>query len=424
MSKFSRKDFLKRSVLATVSLPFVHLRTSGEVRMFHLPNTPISEKDEGFWGEVRNQYSLDERIINFNNGSVGPQPISVQDVHVDLYRFSNKAPAHNMWQEVDMKREQLREELAKLLDCETEELAINRNTTEGLNTIIFGLELKAGDEVVVSDFDYPFMLNAWKQRAERDGIVVKTVHLPLPIEQNDLAIELYRQAITPKTKVVHLTHVINWTGQIMPVKAITEMAHQNGCEVIVDAAHSLAQIPLSFKEIGCDYLATSLHKWLGAPFGTGALIIKREKISSVWPLLSAWEPKSSDIRKFELLGTRSVPAEMAVLDAIIFHRKLGVEHIRNRLHYLKLYWTEQVKNLNGIHFHTSLNSQFSGAMATISIDGFSAAEIAKLLLEKEGIDVGTVVWNGLDAVRISPHIYSSLQELDRLVDAIRKMVEK
>jgi selenocysteine lyase/cysteine desulfurase len=268
------------------------------------------------------------------------------------------------------------------------------------------------------------MLNAWRQRQMRDGIVLKEVKLPLPIDDVQLAVEIYRKAITPKTKVLHMTHVINWTGQIMPVKEITAMAKQHGCEVVVDAAHALAHIPLSFKEIGCDYLATSLHKWLGAPFGTGAMVIKQEKKALLWPAMSPYEPQSDDIRKFEFLGTRSIPAEMAALDAIAFHQKLGAKNVHQRLHYLKKHWTEQVKELPNLRIHTSLKPQFSGAMASFSIEGLSAGEIRQNLSETGGFDTGAIQWNGLDAVRVSPHIYISLGELDRLAAAIRRLTEQ
>lgn len=424
MVKLSRKDFLKRSIAATAVLPLAPMLNGCEAKPLVVPDSAGLYSDEAFWNEVRQQYLLDEEVINLNNGSVGPQPISVQKAHIDMYRQSNKAPAHYMWRELNEKRETLREELAKLMDADSDEVAINRNTTEGLNTVIFGLNLKAGDEVVVSDFDYPFMLNAWRQREMRDGIVVKEVKLPLPIEDVGQAVELYRKAISDKTKVVHITHVINWTGQIMPVKEITAMAKEKGCEVAVDSAHALAHIPLSFKEIGCDYLATSLHKWLGAPFGTGALVVKKEKKTSLWPLMSPYEPLSDDIKKFEFLGTRSIPAEMAALDAIEFHQKLGAKNVHKRLHYIKNYWVNQVKDIEGVTIHTSLKPEFGGAMATVSIDGLSAGQIAGGLRDTGKFDVGYIVWNGMDAVRISPHIYTSLDELDRLVSEIKNLANR
>jgi selenocysteine lyase/cysteine desulfurase len=424
MSRLSRKEFLKRSLLASASLPLVPLLATGADVPLPMPTEEDATTDEAFWAQVRSRFLLDERIVNLNNGSVGPQSVAVQEAHIEMYRLSNRSPAHYVWREVNDKREPLREELAKLMDCETEELAINRNTTEGLSTIIFGMDLKKGDEVVVSNFDYPFMLNAWRQRQMRDGIVLKEVRLPLPIEDVALAVELFRAAITPRTKVVHLTHVINWTGQIMPVKAITKMAKEMGCEVVVDAAHSLAHIPLSFKDIGCDYLATSLHKWLGAPFGTGAMIIRKEKKEKLWPLFAPYEPQGDDIKKFEFLGTRSIPAEMAALDAIGFHRELGPEKVHQRLHYIKTHWAEKVMDLENVHFHTSLKQEFSGAIATISIDGLTAGQIMKALFDREGFHVGYIQWEGLDGVRVSPHIYTSLEELDRLAAAIRKLASE
>lgn len=421
MSKLSRKQFLKQTILTTVGLPFVSQFDGSNPTSFVVPESTHLETDEVFWNEVRQQFTLDEKVINFNNGSVGPQSKHVQDTHIDMYRQANQAPAYHMWKKQNKKREKLRSELAKLMDADTEEVAINRNTTEGLNTVIFGLNLKAGDEVVVSDFDYPFMLNAWRQREMRDGIVINEVKLPLPIEDITQAVELYRNAISSKTKVVHVTHVINWTGQVMPVKEITAMAQEKGCEVVVDAAHALAHVPISFKDIGCDYLATSLHKWLGAPFGTGALIIKKEKKAALWPTMSPYEPQSADIEKFEFLGTRSIPAEMASLDAIAFHRKLGPKNVHQRLHYIKNYWVEQVKDLERVTLHTSLKPEFSGAIATISIDGLTAGDIASALWNQESFDVGYITWNGMNAVRISPHIYTSLGELDRLVVVIKKL---
>jgi len=426
MPKLSRKEFLKKSFAvsaASVALPLYPILAQEPLTQLTIPSRENLESDEQFWLNVRQQFALDSNVVNLNNGAVGPQPLVVQQSHLEMYQKSNLAPSHFMWKEVDGKREKLRGELANLLGCDREEVAINRNTTEGLSTVIFGLDLKAGDEVVISDFDYPYALNAWEQRVKRDGIVLKEVKLQLPIEDENEALKLYRAAITLKTKAVHLTHIINWTGQIMPVKELTQMAQELGCQVVVDAAHSLAQIPLSFKEIGCDYMATSLHKWLGAPFGTGALVMKKERISAIWPLHSAWESQEADIRKFEVLGTRSYPAEMAAIDAIEFHKNLGIQALNDRLNLLRTYWVERTKNLQNLVFHTSSRKEFSAAMATFSIDGKTSIEIADGLFESDGLHVGVVNWNGMDGVRVSPHIYTSLEELDRLVAAITKLCE-
>lgn len=431
MAKLTRKQFIRSSFMTSAALSIGQFDNLASAENCEELSQLSDEKkpkdlatDEQFWAEVRKKFTLDERIINLNNGAVGPQPSVVQDAHVRLYRKSNLAPSHYMVDEIDGLRENLRKQLARFIDCLPEEVAINRNTTEGLNSVIFGLNLSKGDEVVASNYDYPFMLNAWKQREKRDGIVLKYVNLKLPIEDEDVAVSLYRNAITSKTKIVHVTHILNWTGQIMPAKKITKMAQGLGCEVIVDAAHSVGQIPVSFWEIGCDYLATSLHKWICAPFGTGTLVVRRDRISNVWPLLSAYEPGSDDIRKFEFLGTRSYPAEMAVLDALDFHLRIGSDKITARLRYLKNHWYEKITKLEGIQLHTSVSEDLSCAMATFSFENMTSKEMADKLFDSYNLHVGEINWQGLHGIRISPHIHTTLQELDVLVGAINELCEE
>lgn len=421
MSKLSRKDFLKRSFVGSAALPFLSLdRLSG---FPSISNEDIA-KDEAFWGSIRKLYRMDAEVVNLNNGAVGPQSNAVQEAYIQMYRESNRAPSYSMWQKVDSKRENLRTQLGTFLGCKPEEVAVNRNTTEGISSIIFGLDLNAGDEVIVSNYDYPFALNGWKQRALRDGIVLKEVELNLPIEDKEAAISLYTDAITEKTKVVHLTHILNWTGQLIPVKEITKIAHEKGCLVVVDAAHSVGQIPFSFSDVGCDFAATSLHKWVGAPFGTGALMVKQSRIEGLWPLHSAYESKSTNIRKFEFLGTRSNAAEMAVIDALAFQQQVGLGNIQMRLNELRAYWMKQLKDVPEITFHTSFSSEFAAAMGTFSIDGKSASEMADYLMEADAVHVGKIQWNNLEAVRVSPHIYTSLDELDLFVTSVKKLISR
>ena len=379
--------------------------------------------DEAFWTSIRELFSRDEKVINLNNGGVSPQPLLVQDAHIERYRRSNLAPSYFMWRKVDDEREPLRTRLATLVNCSAEEIAINRNATEGLNTIIFGLTLEKGAEVVLSPYDYPHMLNAWRQREMRDGLKLNYVQLDLPMEDEDAIVERYREAITPNTKVVHITHVINWTGQIMPVKRITSMAKARGCEVIVDVAHSFIHLPLDLRDIGCDYAATSLHKWLCAPFGTGLMFIRKENIGKVWPLLGNHEPQSDNIRKFETLGTRSFAAEMATHDALDFHETIGQASRTARFRHLRKYWTEQVKDLKGIRFITPLDDRFAGGMATFSIDGWEAENIHAHLFNTRGLHTSPVKWEQLNGVRVSPHLYTSEAELDLLVEEIKVLLK-
>jgi len=379
--------------------------------------------DEDFWSWVREAYTVSPNIINLNNGGVSPQPKVVQDAHIRNYQYCNEAPSYYMWRILDQGREPLRSKLAALAGCSAEEIAINRNSTEGLNTIIFGLDLKAGDEVVLCKFDYPNMMNAWKQREKRDGIKLTWVDLNLPIENEQEIVSLYSKAITSKTKIVHITHVINWTGQVMPVKAIVDMAHAKGCEVIVDGAHSFAHLDYKVPDLGCDYFATSLHKWLCAPFGSGMMYIKKDKIKKVWALLSAPEPDGGDIRKFENLGTRSFASEMAIGNAIEFHLMIGGKRKEARLRYLRNYWCDKIKGMPGVKFNTPYAAQFSCALTSVSIEGWKGSEIEGRLFEKKKIHIVPIDHEHVNGVRITASVYNSLSELDRLVEGIEELVK-
>lgn len=424
MHKLSRKQFIRRTGLAAIGLPaFSSVGSAALVSGCTSPNEHMELTDADFWEHVRSCYTLDNSVINLNNGGVSPQPLSVQDAHIERYRKCNLAPSYFMWRKVDKEREPLRERLATMVNCSADEIAINRNTTEGLNTVIFGLGLKMGDEVVLSAYDYPHMLNAWQQREMRDGLKLNYVALDLPEEDADAIVEKYRKAITANTKVVHVTHIINWTGQLMPVKQITEMAHAVGCQVIVDAAHSFAHLPVDIRDIGCDYLAASLHKWLCAPFGTGMLFVKKERIADVWPLLGHHEPKSADIRKFETLGTRSFAAEMAVHDALDFQETIGQERRTARLRYLRNYWMKKASDIPGIRFFTSMSDEFSGGMATVGLEGWDAEQMLGHLFETRGLHASPVMLEAVNGVRISPHLYTSTAELDLLVDELVLMAK-
>ncbi len=380
-----------------------------------------SASDEDFWAWVRSCFTVSATIINLNNGGVSPQPKIVQDAHIRNYQLCNEGPSYYMWRILDMGREPLRAKLALMAGCETEEIAINRNSTEGLNSVIFGLNLKAGDEVILSKYDYPNMMNAWKQRSLRDGIKLVWLDIKQPTESEDELVNLYLNAITPKTKVVHITHMINWTGQILPVKRIAEGAKSKGCEVIVDGAHTFSQMDYKVSDLNCDYYAASLHKWLHAPFGSGLLYVRKEKIKNIWPLLSAPEPQSGDIRKFENLGTRSFASEMAIGNAIEFSQTIGIARKEARLRYLKDYWTGKVKSIPKVSFNTSLLPAFSCALCNFSMEGWKASDIEAKLFEKKKIHSVAIEFEKVNGVRITPSVYTSLNDLDLLVKGIEEI---
>ncbi len=424
----SRRNFLRNITATTGAFTFLPLTNSlfakeaeKKFQQFQSLHPDEALTDEDFWGLVKEQYTVSPNLLNLNNGGVSPQPKVVQDAHIRFYQFSNEAPSYYMWRTLDEGREALRGKLAELAGCDAEELAINRNATEGLNTVIFGLNLKAGDEVVLTKQDYPNMINAWKQREKRDGIKLVWLNLNLPEENDDAIVQQYVKAFTSRTKIVHVTHLINWTGQFLPIKKIADEAHKRGIEVIGDGAHSFAHTDFKIPDLGCDYFATSLHKWLCAPFGSGLLWIKKEKIKNIWALLSNNEPDGTDIRKFESLGTRSFASEMAIGNAVDFQNVIGSKRKEDRLRYLTDYWNSRVSDLKRVSFLQPKNKQFYCAISNIAIEGMKPAEVAGTLHTKHKIHTVAIDWENIHGVRVTPHVYTSTKDLDRLVAAIRSM---
>lgn len=380
--------------------------------------------DEDYWTTIQQAYTVSPSIINLNNGGVSPSPKIVQEAVERYNKLTNEGPSYYMWRILDMGREPLREKLADLAGCDKEEIAINRNATEALNTVIFGLNLKAGDEVIGTKQDYPNMINAWKQRAAREGIAYKQISFQFPVEDDDMIVDAYEKAITPKTKIIHVTHIINWVGQIMPVKKIAAMAHKHGLQVICDGAHSFGLLSYNIPDLGCDYFGTSLHKFLSAPIGSGLLWIKKENIKKIWPLVCNDKPEGADIRKFETLGTRSFPIEQGIGEAINFHLGIGSKRKEERIRYLKNYWAEKVKDIPKVKLHTSLKWNYSCAICGVSIDGMTPGELDAALFNTYKIHTVGIVWENISCVRITPHVYTRPKDLDKLVKAITELAAK
>lgn len=384
---------------------------------------PGVAKDEDIWMYVQQAYTSSPNIMNLNNGGVCPQPKVVQEAFESYNRFSNEGPAYYMWHVVGEGRESVRRDLAELAGCSNEEIAIVRNTTEALETVIFGLDLKKGDEVVLTKQDYPNMINAWKQREKRDGIVLKWVNLPQPIEDEDAIVHAYQEQFTNRTKIIEIMHMINWSGQILPAKKLADAAHQEGIEVLVDGAHTFAHLDFRIPDLDCDYFGTSLHKWLCSPFGTGLLYVKKEKISKIWPLTAPADPGSEDIRKFEAMGTRSFPAELAIGTAINFHDMIGSERKEARLRYLKDYWMDGLSDIEGIRFFTSKKPEFACGLGNFAIDGVEPADIQKKLLDKYRIYTISVNWENINGVRVTPNVYITTRDLDKFIEAVHEISE-
>lgn len=374
--------------------------------------------DEDFWFYIQQAYTVSPAIINLNNGGVSPSPKTVQDAMKRYHDLSNEAPSYYMWRILDQGREPLRKNIARIAGCLPDEIAIQRNASEALETVIFGLPLKAGDEVVLSKQDYPNMINAWKQRELRDGIKLVWINLELPSEDNDYLANSYTNAFTSRTKVVHITHIINWNGQILPVKQIANAAHQRNIEVLVDGAHSFAQFEFTIPALGADYFGTSLHKWLSACIGSGFLYVRKEKIKKLFPLFAAPDPTVDDIRKFENLGTRPFFIEQAISKAIDFYDMIGPKRKEQRLLYLKNYWMNKVKDIPKVKLGTSVKPGFGCAIGLVGIEGKKPAELDSFLFNNYKIHAVGIEWENIKGVRVTPNVYTTTKNLDTLVEAI------
>lgn len=418
-----RKQFVKNTLwgIAGISLSYKSAEKDIEQNVIeHIKQLSKNahEEDEMFWNEVRQLFSLSKDIINLNNAAVSTYSDLVAQSLSAYMKRGNEAPSYYLWNEIGENREVLRQKLATYLNCNREEIAFNRNTTEALNTVIFGLPLQKDNEVILCKYDYPHMINAWKQREERDGIVLKWVD----IEQDNnesIIIEKFQKVLSKKTKVVHLTHVMNWTGYALPIKQIITLTKLYGAEIIVDAAHAFGQMPLNIEALNCDYWAAPGHKWLCGPTGTGILFIKKQHIEKIFPLLSAFPSQKNDIRKFETLGVRNFAQEASLITALNLHEAIGISLIQKRLLYLKNYWLNKIKENKNIDSYTSENHQ--NAIGTVYFKNKSAKAIEHALINQYKIHTTTAIHEQIIGLRISPHIYTSLNELDLLIDALKKI---
>lgn len=424
----TRRSFFQKAASAASALslaPLVGQAISEDISdaLFSLNKlSPLdAANDEELWARMAQAYTVSPSILNLNNGGVSPQPKVVQDAVDRYYHLSNEAPSYYMWQILDKGREPLRKKLADLAGANHEELAINRNTTEALGTFTWGIDMRRGDEIVMTKQDYPNMIHAWKQRELREGVKINWINLNLPVENDEVVIKAYIDATTSKTKIWHITHLITWTGQILPAAKLCAEARKRGILTIVDAAHSFAHLDFKISEMDCDYFGTSLHKWLCAPFGTGMMYVRKPLIEKTWPIFPNDKPQSPDIRKFESLGTRSFAPEQAIGQAIDFHNAIGGKRKQERLHYLKSYWCNAVTKNPRVKLHISMKPEYSCALGTFSIDGLDVGDIASKLFSEHGIHTVSIKWENVNAVRVTPHVYTTTKDLDRFIDAVGKI---
>ncbi len=376
--------------------------------------------DEDFWEPIQRAFDVDRTLTNLNNGGVSPTPSHVLEAMVRDLRFSNELPVQHMWQVLEPRVETARELLAREFGCDTEEMAITRNASESMETLILGLDLARGDEVIVSNQNYPRMLTAWRQRARRDGIVVKEISFPVPPPSQQVIVDAVAAAITPRTRAIELPHITNLTGQILPIREIVALARPRDIPVLVDGAHAFAHFPFTRDELDCDYYGTSLHKWLYAPIGTGFLYVRRSKIRAMWPLMAAEASQDDNIRKFEEIGTHPAANHNAIPLAVAFHRGIGAERKIARLRYLRDRWAKRVVADGGgrIRVLTPLDSPHSGGIGLVSIDGIPPNELVAWFMRKHRTVVTPITHPEFSGVRVTPNVYSTLDEVDRFAERL------
>jgi selenocysteine lyase/cysteine desulfurase len=399
------------------SSAFERIETAGK-RVVGLTAQEVA-RDEDFWREVQQSFSVDRSVINLNNAGLCACPKVVTDAVLQLTMEQEKVPPYTAFTTLPPRLEVVRVSLARLFGCDPEELALVRNATEALQTVLLGVELEPGDEVLTSSHDYWAMLDGLEQRRHRDGIRVK--HVPVPAEpaSMDELVQSIEDGITARTRLILVSHMVNLGGQIYPIRQICDVAHARGIDVVVDGAQSFGMIDFTLDDLGCAYFGTSLHKWLMAPKGTGMLYVRRDKIAGMWPLLPPPQGLSADVRKFEALGT--IPAtSLAIAEAIAFHNGIGAKRKEERLRYLTGYWADRLRALPNVRFCTSFDLEMFCAIATVDIDGIEPGALLDHLWEKHRIRVAnpTPRAENIRGVRVSPGLHTTLEELDTFCEVM------
>ena len=425
----SRREFFKKAAgitLAASAVPFLEPDSSRQVhaasKKLGTQNPLQSASDENFWYNVQNAFDQSPQFINLDNGHHSPQPTAVIDEVCTNAREHNTLASFYNRRHIREDRKTVHKLLADFAGCSPAEVEITRNATEALNILIMGVHMQAGDEAIWGSYEYGTMRSAFIQRAAREGIVNKELKIPLAYMSNDEIVKAYQDAITPKTKIILVSHMFNETGQLLPVRQICDMAHEHGVEVICDGAHSFAHVADKITDLHCDYYGTSLHKWMLAPLGTGLLYIKKEKIKKVWPLFGNRAYDSDSIGKFNSVGVHPSYIKLAISEAVRFNQAIGFERKEARLRYLKNYWVEQLLDVPNIVVDTPLEDHRSCAITTVGIKGRNPREIATALYEQYriltvGVSSEAVRYSG---VRICPNLYTTTGQLDVLVRAMKE----
>jgi len=416
-----KRSFLKNAGLLSLAMPLNFLHVHQAVAAVNNRDLAAVASDEDFWMKVRGDYDLKPDYINLENGYYCFMPRQTMEHLIEHMRNVNLEGSYYMRTVQRENKKKVAGKVAEIVACSAEEVIITRNTTESLDLIIGGMHWNAGDEAVMAEQDYGAMLNHFKFVERRFGTVNKFVSVPNHPKNDEEIVDLYASAITDKTRLLMVCHMINITGQVLPVRKIADMAHARGVEVMVDGAHAFSHIDFNMKDLDCDYYGTSLHKWLSAPLGSGMLYVKKEKIDSVWPLLAERDLEPNDIDRLNHIGTHPVHTDLAILDAINYQNAIGLGRKEARLKYLQHYWTSQLRGLPRVVVNTPVEISRHGGIGNVGIEGIEPADLASRLMEEYRIFTVAINRPGVRGLRITPNIYTTTTELDSLVRAIREL---
>jgi len=388
--------------------------------------TPMEiANDETYWSQIQRSFDIDRTMINLNNGGISPTPTHVLEQMVRDLKFVNELPVEHNWRVLEPRMESTRRELAKEFGCDTEEMAVVRNASEALENLILGINLARGDEVIITNQNYGRMMTTWDQRVRRDGIVVKTVSFPLPLTDPQVLVRRIQEQITPRTKVIELTHITNLSGQILPIRDVVRLARPRGIQVFVDGAHAFAHFPFTRDELEVDYYGTSLHKWLHAPIGAGFLYVRKERIPQIWSLFASEKKNEASIRKFEEIGTHPQANFNSVSVALTFHRGMGADRKIARLRWLRDRWADALTAESPrVKVLTERGPEKGGAIGLISVDGLDPVKLGGWMMANYRIVNTPIVHPEFSGIRITPNVYTTPDEIDTFIDAVKRAIRE
>jgi len=417
----NKRQFIKDVLLTTMAAPLGLAGMAQSFKQKENVSANVLAKDEDFWTGIRNQYLLKPDYINLENGYYNFLPQPLLNKFIEHIKEVNLQGSYYMRTVQFENKKNIAARLAGIAGCLPEELIITRNTTESLDLVIGGFDWKAGDEAIMALQDYGAMLDMFEQIKNRYGVVNVKVSVPNHPKNDDEIVKLYASAITSKTKVILISHMINISGQILPIRKICDMAHAKGVQVIVDGAHAFAHVKFRIDELNCDYYAAALHKWLSTPLGAGMLYVKKENVKNLWPILADGEKDINKINRLNHIGTHPVHTDLTINDCIDYYEMMGAERKQARMYFLQNYWTSKVRNLPRIIINTPAEASRSCGIANVGIEGILPADLAKRLLSEHKIFTVAIDYADVRGCRITPNLYTTTQELDAFVVALKTL---